>query len=190
MKRVIFIGLLLVSQYVRAGWELNNEQSTLAFLSTKNDKVTEVHGFRSMAGSLTDDGAAVLKIDLNSVETGIPVRNDRMRQFLFQTDEYAVAEIKLTTDKLKLDELQVGSVQRVPVQASLNLHGISKELKTSLLVIGLKDSAIYVASVNPIILQVVDFDLLNGLDKLKEIAKLSSIDTSVPVTFNLIFDRK
>lgn len=190
MKRWLLVGALLMSQIALADWELNNQQSTLTFLSTKNGSVTEAHTFSGLAGSLDDEGAALLKIDLNSVETGIQIRNERIREFLFQTGQFPVAEIKLKVDNLNLTEIQPGSMQRIAVNAALNLHGISKQLDTDLRVIGLKDSAIYVSTVDPIILSAADFALLQGIDKLKGIAKLQSIDTSLPVTFGLIFDRK
>ena len=67
------LALLTASSSVLADWTLSPE-STLRFISTKNTNISEVHHFRSMSGSVTDDGKANVLINLTSVETGIPIR--------------------------------------------------------------------------------------------------------------------
>ena len=83
----LMLCLTLLTQPALADWTLDNERSIVNFISIKNASIGEVHRFRSLAGSVSDDGAVRLVIDLDSVETLIPIRNQRMRELLFETDD-------------------------------------------------------------------------------------------------------
>ena len=188
MRKIIFAVLCSVAQVSVADWGLNNEASTLSFISTKNASVTEVHTFKELSGRVENNGAAALKISLDSVETHIPVRNDRMKQFLFETDLFKEALVELTIDPDKIQSLVPGSRINMPVKAKLSLHGSTQDIGTRLRVVKMQNNGLEVSTIEPIILSIGLFDLQSGLDKLKEIAKLGSITPSVPVALNLVFD--
>ncbi len=63
-----------------AEWELDNSQSAVNFVSIKNGSVGEVHSFASLVGYIGAAGNVQLTINLDSVETLIAVRNERMRE--------------------------------------------------------------------------------------------------------------
>lgn len=191
MKRSIVFTLLLVStQMACADWKLNNDLSVLSFMSTKNAAITEVHSFKHITGMLSESGKAQLKIDLDSVETNVPIRNERVRQFLFETDKYASAEVELQVNMNALRKLKVGEIKSLKIDATLSLHGIKKEIQTTVNVYKGLNSTINVATVSPIILQTPAYQFEKGLAKLQEIANLQSIATSVPVVFSLQFDKE
>ena len=78
-----FLGLcLLASTNLMAEWQLNNEASTLTYVSTKSGAVAEVNHFANMQGKVTKNGNATLSIDLTSVETNIGIRNERTKKAL------------------------------------------------------------------------------------------------------------
>jgi hypothetical protein len=54
----------------------------------------------------------------------------------------------------------------------------------------LKEGKLLVFSKQPLIVNLSKFNLLAGLNKLREIAKLQSINMAVPVTFSLLFTKK
>ena len=58
-----------------AEWILDNDASTLTFTSIKAGTVAETHTFGELAGSIGADGNASLVIDLDSVDTGIEIRD-------------------------------------------------------------------------------------------------------------------
>lgn len=190
MKKMLVILSCLLCQTAWAGWSLNNDQSKLNFISTKNSSKTEIHHFKKLSGSISDQGNATLSIDLNSVETHIPIRNERMQKFLFKVDSFPSAKISLQVDAKKLKSMNPGDSFEAPVQATLDLHGVSNTVESQVRVVALQNGALDVATVWPTVVNVADFDLLEGVKKLQEIAKLKSIDSAVPVTFNLIFENK
>ena len=188
MRKVIFAVLLSMTQMSVADWGLNNKASTLSFISTKNASVTEVHTFKELSGSVKNNGKAVLRISLDSVETNIPIRNDRMKQFLFETDRFKDATVELQVDPEKIQSLEAGVSADVPVKGKLNLHGITQEIEARLRVVKMKNNGLEVSTVEPILVSAGLYGMQSGLDKLKEIAKLTSITTTVPVAMNLVFE--
>jgi len=50
-----------------------------------------------------------------------------------------------------------------------------------------KDGSIVVSSAQPVLLQASEFGLVEGINKLRDIAKLQHIATTVPVSFTLTF---
>lgn len=70
---------------------LDSQSPLLNFVSIKKVHVVETHRFESLSGAITDTGVATLVIDLNSVNTGIDIRNERMRNLLFETATFPQA---------------------------------------------------------------------------------------------------
>ena len=86
LKAIVPLSLLLVSAVsAAADWQIDNAQSQLSFISIKKGDVAEVHRFGEIAGGLQQDGQFELSIALESVNTGIQIRDSRMRSFLFKT---------------------------------------------------------------------------------------------------------
>ena len=65
-----------------APWHLVNEESRLTFVSIKAGDVAEVHTFNTMTGTVTADGGATIEVSLDSVDTAIELRDERMRALL------------------------------------------------------------------------------------------------------------
>ena len=68
-----------------------------------------------------------MTIPLDSIETGIPIRNERMAEYLFQTDKYPEATIEASVPAALLE---AGS-HLAKLDASLTLHGQTRELTDS-----------------------------------------------------------
>jgi len=77
-KYVLPLALALAAPAALADWQLDNGDSTLDFISVKKSTVGEVHHFKQLSGSITDAGQASVDIELASVETNIPIRNERL----------------------------------------------------------------------------------------------------------------
>ena len=71
---LLTLGLAVATQAV-ADWQLEPSPSSLSFVSIKNNVIAEAHTFTKLSGSVDQIGAAHIDIDLNSVETLIPIRN-------------------------------------------------------------------------------------------------------------------
>lgn len=170
-------------------WTLVPESSRLSFVSIKNNAVTEVHRFNSMSGQVSEDGMASLTVELESVETGIEIRNQRMREMLFETALYPQARISLKVDAQMLSRLEPGEFERVETQATLALHALSASVPALLRVTRVDAQHYLVTSEQPVVVNAAAFNLLDGIEKLREVAGLQAIAGGVPVSFNLLFKR-
>ena len=186
--RQLLIGamLLLASGISIAGGNLDAAQSSIYFISTKNAAVAEVHHFRELSGSLDDTGQVELSIALDSVETLIPIRNERMRDMLFQTLDFPTATLMAKVDPAALASLKPGERMALDVAFTLSLHGRSREMQVGVSVTRL-EGGIEVTTLAPLVVNAADFDLTGGIAKLQEVAALNSISTAVPVSARLVF---
>jgi len=186
----VFCGVaaLLLSATATAQWEIDNESSAINFISIKNDLVAETHSFGSLVGYIGEDGNVELAIDLDSVETMIPIRNERMRELLFETAQYPTANLSAQVDPGILQAASQGGVINTVVQVGLSLHGQDALLEVPVVVVGDNDKSLRVISARPVVVNAGDFGLADGVNALREIAGLKQISTAVPVTLNLVFN--
>jgi hypothetical protein len=184
----LLLSTAFVSSKAFADWTLNNDKSTLSFVSVKSSAIAEVHYFKQLSGSVDKSGKASVEVDLASPETMIPIRNDRLQSMLFQTELYSKAVVMANIDFAQLSKLAIGESFTQKQTVVLDLHGNKNELATELQITKLVNDAINVSSIKPIVLNAADFKLVEGINALRDIAGLPSITTQVPVTFNLVFD--
>ncbi len=189
LKWIAFSSALLVSSTAIADWQLNNAESDFSFSSIKKDKVIETHRFQHFSSSINDQGEAKLTLDLTSIDSGIEIRDQRMKDLLFETSKYSTSTFLAQLDMKHLGSQKIGDVTRQKVTGVLNLHGIEKEVSADVNIIKLSDSKMIVSSLSPISIQASDFSLDGGITTLKDIAKLPSISFSVPVSFHLTYTK-
>lgn len=174
---------------ISGDWRLVEDASQLSFVSIKNNAVTEVHRFHSLSGSVSEQGDASLSVDLNSVDTGIEIRDQRLRELLFETTLHPQAEVSLKLDPAQISTLEPGQFKVLDSKATLALHGLSMTVPASLRVSRLDARHWLVTSEQPVIVNAAQFNLLEGLEKLREVAGLKAIGAGSPVTFSLLFKR-
>lgn len=172
-----------------SGWSLAAGESSLSFVSIKSGTIAEAHSFTALSGSVGADGEAELTVDLNSVETGIEIRNERMREHLFQTGDHPRAHLRTSVDPEAFAGLSVGDRMQTMLSAELDLHGAAIPLEADVYVTRIAEDRVSVTSVAPVLLHAADFGLLEGLATLQELAGLPSISPAVPVSFSLVFER-
>ena len=171
-------------------WTLDAAASQLNFVSIKSGDIAEVHHFTGLSGSVSEDGTAELVIDLASVETGIVVRNERMREHLFETETHPTARLTAQVDLAALYNLAPGDQTALELDGVLDLHGVEVPIFANVLVSDLNGSRVIVTTQGPVMIHAADFNLQAGLDTLQELAGLPSITPSVPVTATLVFERE
>ena len=182
-QSIMAAALMLSSAGTWADWQLDSSQSTLTFLSDKNAGVVEQHAFEVFDVAVSEAGEIRADIELASVETRIGIRNERMREMLFK-----VAEFPKATLSGSLGELDLASVGAAPRMASipltLSLHGSAQAVVADVWV-SQAEGALYVSTVNPILVRAADFGLAEGVEALRAVAGLKTIGQTVPVSFNL-----
>ncbi len=172
-----------------ADWQLAGEQSSLGFVSLKNVDVAEAHRFTGLSGWIADDGDFRLTIDAASVDTKIPIRDERMREHVLNAAEYPYAKVEGSIDGSLLDDLAVGQTARLEVRAELRFRGQATPLAVTVQVSRAAEEALQVVSVAPILLSARTLGIVDGVEALREIAGLESISMAVPVYFSLRFER-
>jgi polyisoprenoid-binding protein YceI len=170
-----------------AGWTLDPARSHLAYVSIKAKDVGEVNTFKEMAGTITDEGQVTVSMFLDSVETLVPIRNERMREFLFQTTDYKEATLTAKVEPAVIAGMQPGQVSTITAEGNLSLHGQVQPMIVEMQAAKLDNGTVMVASTKPLIVDAAKFGLTDGVEKLREIAGLESISHAVPVTFVMTF---
>lgn len=171
----------------RADWYLDGESSRLSFVSTKNANVSEVQRFLVLHGKVDPQGLAQVEVELESVNSGIPLRDERMRKELFQVDRFPDALITTKIDLRPINDLAPGAQLELRLPLTVDLHGKQHEYNAQLLATRLDDRRFQVVTLEPLVINAEDFDLAPGLETLRKMAGLSAISLSVPVSAVLIF---
>lgn len=184
----LFILPLAFCQSLLAGWSLDGEASSLFYVTSKASAVSELNTFGELSGSIADNGNASVSISLGSVNTAIEIRDERMREFVFQVATYPLATVTLSADAAQLRGLSPGDSIRSSYEAMLDLHGTKQPLTLELVVTRLNGGGLLVALARPLILNAATFGLAEGVEQLRGIAGLPSINNNVVVDFTLQFD--
>lgn len=181
--------ILLLSPVALADWTLDNELSRVNFVSVKKNTIGEAHYFKEVSGLLTDSGSFNVDINLASVETLIPIRNERMAKHLFKTNLFPTLNLSADLSK-ELPTIKVGKSQVIKIAADITLNNITKQILIEVLATRHNNENIVVSSFMPVIVSPTDFNLTAGIETLQALAKLPSITHSVPVSFTLTLNKK
>ena len=190
LRNLCLLLLALASTPAAADWFLNSNLSELSFISIKKGDVAERHQFRQFAGHVDQAGNVKVVIQLASVDTAIAIRDERMRDLLFQTAIMPTAELTTRVDAAGLMQLPTGAVVVGSLQGQLTLHGTARPVTIDLLITKLASGRLLVTSRRPVVVNAGDYALAAGVEKLREIAGLPSISQAVPVSFVLTFEQR
>lgn len=178
--------LLSLASTAYAHWSLENDESTVSFVTVKADHVAEVHTFDVLSGEIADDGSVAITIELASVNTLIPIRNERMQAMLFETNMFPEANIEANVDLESITAMEPGHSQSMQLNFSLAMHGASRSYSTEVKITRLAEGLV-ASTTKPILVTAEDFNLQSGVEALREVAGLPSISRAVPVSFTVQF---
>ena len=188
INQLLIVTILFVAGPCFAAWTLDNDASQVSFVSVKAGDAGEVHRFTEISGGLAADGNASVTIQLASVDTLIPLRDERIRELLFQTDLFPTASLSATIDMDVLNAIEPGDSMDMAADLALDLHGHRIAVAVDMIVARLGDRKLMVSSRKPVIVNASSVDLVGGIEALREIAGLPSISKAVPVSFVLTFE--
>ncbi|MCL1090518.1 YceI family protein [Shewanella profunda] len=181
--------LTMASFSCAAQWQVLEQDSRVSFISLKKGDIGEIHHFKQLKGTLKDNGQFELAIPLVSVATGIEVRDERMQNLLFEVSLYPQLKLTSQVDSKMLKDLAVGEAKVTDIDGKIALHGKEQTKTFSVILTKISDNKLMVSSFQPIIINANEFDLVAGVEKLRDIAGLSSISQAVPVSFVLTLTR-
>jgi len=170
-------------------WTVDSDASSLQFDTVKNRDIRETHTLTGISGWADAYGTIRLELDMNTVATGIDIRNERMREHLFETGAHPVAVISAAFDMDSLDGLTVGQARTAPLDFSLSLRGVPLDLTTHVAITRLGEDRVRVESTEPVLVHAIALELMDGIDTLQTLAGLDSIERMVPVSFVVEFER-
>ena len=171
-----------------AEWQVA-DNSGIQFVSIKNNAIGEVSHFDMISGTVGDQGAVKVRVALDSVETNIGIRNDRMKKMLFEVGLYPEAVITAQLSPETMAVVGSSSGWAVPVVLQIDLHGqvVSKD---AVLTVSATDAGGFSATTSqPILLNAAEFNLEDGVAALQSVAGLNAISRVIPVTVSLNFTR-
>ncbi len=171
-------------------WSLDSAGSVISFVSVKAGDIAEAHSLSELSGAVKfdgDSGEVNLSVDLASVETNIPIRNERVLEFLFEVARFPLAKIHGHIDADDFLGLAVGSSTTSSLRLMLDLHGERIPITAEILALRVAEGQLVVTSTEPIIINAASVGLVAGIDKLQQLASLPSISKTVPVSFMLNF---
>lgn len=184
---LLLLTLTAFNSTASAQWSLDNDASTLSFVTVKAEHVAEVHTFDRLSGSIARNGEVNVTIPLASVNTMIPIRNERMQAMLFETGMFPSATVSAEVDIGALANMSPGGFSTQTMNFTLNLHGFERSYSAEVRVVRL-DGGLQASTVKPVIVTAEDHGLVDGVEALREVAGLPSISRAVPVSFVLTFN--
>lgn len=170
-----------------ADWSLDAERSAVTFVTIKAEDVAENNSFQEMQGSMDADGQVTVAMMLDSVETLIPIRNERVREILFKTTDYKEARLTAKIDPKLIADLGVGEIVRITAEGNLTLQSKTQPMTLSMQAAKLDAGTLMVATTKPLLIDAAKFGMSDEVEKLREIAGLQSISDAVPVVFVVTF---
>jgi OOP family OmpA-OmpF porin len=174
--------------FLNQRWHVNPEASFLTVQSVKKNEVLETHRFTNFGGSIGPDGKAEIKIDLASIETGVDIRNVRMRFLLFETYKFPIARISAEIPTAEMRKLETTKRIVYPLTFTLDLHGLTKTFTADAVVSRTYDNAVSVTPTAPLIVKAADFGMSEGVVKLAEAVGNIAITPAAFVNFNILFE--
>lgn len=171
-------------------WTLDPAASRLSYVSIKAGEIAENNRFETMSGTVAADGTAEVSIDLSSVNTGVDIRNERMRDIFFQVADNPAAVVTAKLDPAAFAGLAVGQSITRPLTATIALKGVESGIETEVLVTRAAADRVTVVPTAPVLISTDMFELTDELGELRALAQLPSITPAVPVTFTLSFTRQ
>ena len=176
-----------VSLSAQASWYLDGESSRLSFITTQNANVSNLHRFLVLHGKVERNGRAQLRIEMDSVNSAVPLRDERMRDVLFDFKHFPEAQVTTQIDLQPINDLANGAQLELHLPVTVSLRGKQHTYEAQLLATRLDERRFQVVTLEPLMLQAEDFGLQPELEAMRKIAGLSAISFSVPVGAVLIF---
>ncbi len=182
--------LLAAAASAQADWQLDAAASSLYYVTSKASAVSEVNSFATLNGGIDAQGKATLGIDLASVQTNIEIRDQRMREIVFQTAQFPQASVTVQVDAAALAAMAPGSSSTAEYTATVDLHGVSQEVTAALQIVKLDADSVQVQNARPLLVAAGSFGLAEAVEQLREIAGLPAINPNVVVDFTLVYHQQ
>ncbi len=129
--------------------------------------------------------SARLSIDLTTFDSSVPLRNERVKQHFFETNNRNWETVELSIPALPPAALatlrETRRARQVKLEGELSLHGVKKKIDLVVDAAYGPDGTLTVTSAAPFEVNVADYGLVDNLRRLSLLCKHDSIDEIVKV---------
>lgn len=161
-------------------WQLDTDKSQITYISTKNGDIQEHNTLRFLSGIIDADKHVELRIDLNSIDTNIDIRDERMRELFFETEVHPTATVSADiANNLPL-------MTPFDINYTLTLKDHQQSFQSPVMIHS-GGGEMMITSAEPVTVSATSFGLQEALENLREIAGLNSIADTVEVDYKLHF---
>ncbi|MDL2424985.1 YceI family protein, partial [Pseudomonas sp. BAgro211] len=87
----------------------------------KRGKMAEVQRFDRLSGQIDDKGAVRVVVPLESIDSGLALRDERMRNAFFEIERFPEAIVSSQLDLSRYEDLQVGQSRQETIDFNLDL---------------------------------------------------------------------
>lgn len=173
-------------------WQVDSNGSDFHFVTTKASKpgslaIEEVQSFKDVKGKVGDDGIIDFSVNLASIDTNVPLRDQRIRDMIFNVAANPRATFAGRVNAMELRKFAPGEVKDMELVGQMTICGQTKPVIVKLRIVILSGNNIIASTRTPIIVSASDFGIQIGVDALREIMGLNVLSSSVPVSFSVVF---
>src|SRR5690606_30419363 len=129
-----------------ADWQVESDYSRVSFVSVKRGSSADIMRFTNITGMVDPQGQVRVVMPYADFDSGLALRDERMRELLFKADRFPQAELSAAVDLAQWEGMEVGESAKETVDFQLNLHGHEQRLKADVLVSRLAEKRIQVAT--------------------------------------------
>ena len=186
------MGVMSVPAVAGENWTLKGALSSISFGSVKKETVGETFRFSNLSGSVSEKGRVRVVIDLASVQTGVEIRDKRMRAHVFGDPDgkkRPKAILSADIDPATFTALPVGMLKPISLKIDLEFLGRRHPVEANLVVARISPERIMVLTDGMIWFSTKDLGIDEGISKLQELADLPSITRAFPVSARLVFQK-
>lgn len=176
-----------------AAYQVDVAQSSVQFVTTKAGQpgvggISEVQSFKRYTGGMAADGRVSFDIDLASVDTGVGIRDERLRNMLFMVQATPQARFTAQIDPAVARALRTAGFSDIDVKGNLALAGQTRPVDAKLRVTRLAGGALQVATRAPIVVDANQYGMKAGVEALREVMGLNFLASAAPVSFTLVLN--
>ena len=173
--------------------ELDVRNATVSMITVKNGD-TEVPGkFEGVTGTLTFSDGAVpndltgsLTVDVSSWDSGLELRDDRVKATFFGIEDHSSASFRLVgIDGLPEAGIEIGAESEGTATGKLTFAGATAEVEAKVMVKRSGETDFHIDTVEPFVVSIETLGLTGPLKDLMKECEHKSIDDSVKVSVRL-----
>jgi polyisoprenoid-binding protein YceI len=178
-----------------AAWRIDAANSNINFVTMKAGQagaggIGEVQRFSRFNGGMTTGGRVSFDVDLASVDTGVEIRDERLRTMLFNVKATPRANFVAQMEPALIQAVPAAGSRDVDLAGELTLAGQTKPVAAKLRVTRLAGGTLQVATRAPIVVDANQYGLKPGVEAMREVMGLNFLASAAPVTFSLVLNEQ